>query len=61
MTIKTPPDNILDKILKIIGKERRIIIPEDIGQIEEKFGPHVTTKVKKESFWKALFRDRNDK
>ena len=61
MTIKTPPDNILDKILKIMGKERRIVMPEDIGQTEKKLGPYVTVKAKKESFWKALFRGGNDK
>ncbi len=59
MTIKTPPDNILDTILKLLGKERKVIIPEGTAKAEEKMGPYVTTKAKKESFWKALFRSNN--
>jgi len=59
MTIKTPPDNVLDKILKIIRKKRKLIIPEETGQTDKKLGPYVTTKARKESFWRALFRDRH--
>jgi len=59
MTIKIPPDNVLDKILKIIGKKRKLIIPEETGQIDKQLGPHVTTKARKEPLWKTLFRDRH--
>jgi hypothetical protein len=28
MTLKIPPENILDKILKLFGNERRVIFPK---------------------------------
>ena len=54
MTIKIPKENILDKILKLFGKERKIIIPEEAGKIYEKAGQYVQIKSKRESFIKAL-------
>jgi len=56
MTIKIPQENILDKILKIFGKERKIITPSEVDKIYHEFGPYVQIKAKKESFFKALFR-----
>jgi hypothetical protein len=56
MTIKSPPDNIWDRILQLIGKKRRIVVPENVGEIYEKFGQHAIIKARKENFWKALFR-----
>ena len=56
MTIKIPPENILDKILKLIGKEREVIIPEEAGQVYRDIGPYVQIKGKRESFFKALLR-----
>ena len=56
MTIRIPEDNILDKILKLVGKEREIIVPEGAEKIYRKYGPNVQIKAKKENFFKALFR-----
>ena len=56
MTIRTPDDNILDKILKFFGKEREIIIPEKAEKIYKELGPYVQIKAKKENFFKALFK-----
>jgi len=56
MTIRIPPENILDKILKLIGKEREVIIPAEAGQVYRDIGPYVQIKGKRESFFKALFR-----
>jgi hypothetical protein len=56
MTIRIPPENILDKILKLFGKEREVIIPEEAGQVYRDIGPYVQIKGKRESFFKALFR-----
>ena len=56
MTIRIPDDNILDKILKILGKEREIVIPESVKKVYSKYGPNVQIRAKKENFFKALFR-----
>jgi hypothetical protein len=55
MTIRIPEDNILDKILKLFGKKREFIVPEEAEKIYKELGPHVQIKAKKESFFKALF------
>jgi len=56
MTIRIPPENILDKILKLFGKEREVIIPEEAGKVYGDIGPYVQIRGKRESFFKALFR-----
>jgi len=56
MTIRIPPENIFDKILKLIGKEREVIIPEGAGMAYRNVGPYVQIKGKREGFFKALFR-----
>jgi hypothetical protein len=56
VTVKIPRDNILDKILKLFGKERKVIIPEGAEGIYKDYGPYVQIKGKKETFFKALFR-----
>jgi hypothetical protein len=56
MTIKIPPENFLDKALKLFGKERRIIMPEEAGKIFNEKGPYVQIKGRREGFFKALFR-----
>lgn len=56
MTIKIPSENIFDKILKILGKERKVIIPEGTGEIYKEKGPYVQIKAKREGFLKTLFR-----
>ncbi|MFH0926266.1 MAG: hypothetical protein V1872_11685 [bacterium] len=59
MTIKATPDNILDKILKLFGKEREVIPPENADSIYKKHGQYAYIKGEKESLWKALFRRKN--
>ncbi len=61
MTIRIPPENVLDKFLKLLGKERSVIIPEGTDKIYQKKGPYVQIKGKKESFLKALFRKKDSK
>lgn len=55
MTIRTQPENILDKILKIFGKERKVVIPEGTDAVYNKLGPYVQVKADREGFFKALF------
>jgi len=59
MTIRTPPENFLDKVLKLFGKERRVIMPAEAGKIYNEKGPYVQIKAKREGFFKALFRRDN--
>ena len=59
MTIRVPPENLLDKVLKLLGKERRVIMPEEAGKIYGDKGPYVQIKAKREGFFKALFRKKN--
>ena len=56
MTIKIPPKNILDKILNLFGKEREVIVPEEIDEVYEKYGPHIQIQAKKENIIKTIFR-----
>ena len=56
MTIKIPPENLLDKVLKLFGKERQVIMPAEAGKIYKEKGPYVQIKAKREGFFKALFR-----
>ena len=56
MTIRLPDPTISDRFLKQLGKKRGVIMP--IGA-SEKFGSYFYVKAYKESFWKALFRLRN--
>jgi hypothetical protein len=61
MTVRIPPENILDKILKLIGKEREVIIPEQAGQVYREIGPYVQIRGKRENFFKALLRKAEKK
>jgi hypothetical protein len=56
MTIRIPDPTIGDKILKLLGKKRGIILPVEPYK---KFGPYAYINAKKENFWKALFRSKN--
>ena len=56
MTVRIPPENILDKILKLLGKERGVIIPEQAGQVYREIGPYVQIWGKRENFFKAFLR-----
>lgn len=60
MTIRIPPENILDRVLRLFGKERKIIFPEGAGKTYRETGPYVQIKARKESFLKALFRRKTD-
>ncbi len=56
MTIRIPPENLLDKVLKLFGKERQVIMPEEAEKLYEEKGPYVQIKAKREGFFKVLFR-----
>ena len=61
MTIRMPKENVADWILKALGKKRGVKIPDGIF---EKFDPQkvdVYVIAQKESFWKALFRSKDEK
>ncbi len=57
MTIKIPEPSLADKVLKILGKKRGVIIP---SEELEKFGPYSYSTAKKESFLKSFFRSANE-
>jgi len=59
MTIKLPPENIFDTILKVFGKERKVIVPDGIDGIYKEKGPYVQIKTRREGFLKALFRKKS--
>jgi hypothetical protein len=61
MTIRLPEDNFLDKILACLGKKRRVIPPDNLKELNDKFGPYSTISAKKESFWKTLFSSEEEK
>ena len=56
MTVRLPPENILDKILKLFGKQRDVIIPDEAEKAYRDIGPYVQIRGKRESFFKALLR-----
>ncbi len=56
MTVRIPPENILDKILKIFGKERKVIVPEGTDKVYAEKGPYAQVQAKREGFLKVLFR-----
>jgi len=58
MTIRVPQEDFFDKILKKLGKKRRIIFPENIDKIYEKYGPYTQVRAKKESILRALLRKK---
>ena len=58
MTFKIQKENIADKILALLGKRRTICLPVEAYV---KCGIYVYAKAEKESFWRALFRNKNNK
>jgi hypothetical protein len=56
VTIRIPTENFFDKILKIFGKKRRVVLPDNIGDIYKDFGPHVYIQAKKEPILRAIMR-----
>ena len=57
MTIKIPEKDSLDKLLALMGKRRAVHVPRNLY---EKYGPYVYAQAKKESFWHALIRPKNE-
>jgi hypothetical protein len=55
MTLRIPKQNFADRLLISLGKKRGVIVPADI---QGKFGPYAFEQAKRESFWKALFRQK---
>ena len=55
MTIRLPPDNIIDKILKIFNIHRQIILPKD-NQDQSENNPYVTIMANKEKLIQTLLR-----
>ena len=53
MTLQMPQPDFLDRILRLLGKKRGVIVPVDA---EKKHGPHAYARARKECFWKALLR-----
>ena len=58
MTIRIPPENAWDKILRVLGKERLVVIPPTAVRICNELGPYVQVIARRESFFTALFRLR---
>jgi hypothetical protein len=58
MTIRIPPENIFDRILRRLGKERQILIPQEAVRICNEVGSYVQIKAKRENFFSALLRSR---
>jgi hypothetical protein len=58
VTFKIQKENIADKILALLGKRRAICLPVEAYV---KCGIYVYAKAEKESFWRALFRNKNNK
>ena len=55
MTIRLPPDNIIDKILKIFNIQRKIILPKD-SQDQSDRNPYATIAAHKENLIQTLLR-----
>jgi hypothetical protein len=58
MTVRLPPDRkngILDKVLKLFGKHRQLVIPKDVY---EKYGEYVIVMARYEGFWRCLMRSK---
>ncbi len=56
MSIKLPHATLSDRILNLLGKQRAVYAPSGT---EPKLGPHTYEVLRKESFWRALFRGKN--
>jgi hypothetical protein len=56
MSIHISPPTLADRILRVMGKRRGIVIPTEI---HKKFGPYVHSTAVRESFWKALLRPKD--
>jgi len=55
--MKIPQLSLADKLLRILGKKRGLLFPS--GQYK-KFGPYAIGMAGTESFFRALFRSKNE-
>lgn len=60
MTIRMPKEGLPDKILKALGKKRGVKIPAEIFKNFDPKKIDVYAVAQKESFWKALFRSKDE-
>jgi hypothetical protein len=58
MTIRIPPETVFDRILRLFGKERLVVIPQAAVRLCNELGPHIQVMARRESFFTALFRFR---
>ena len=58
MTIQVAPENVFDKILRLFGKERLVVIPQSAVRLCNELGPYAQVAARRESFLTALFRPR---
>ena len=56
MTIRIPPENGFDRVLRYLGKERQIVLSKDAIRMCNELGPYVQINAKREGFISALFR-----
>lgn len=56
MTIRIPPATVVDKILRLLGKERQVVIPQSAVRLCNELGPYVQVTARRESFITALLR-----
>lgn len=56
MTIRIPPETVFDKILRLLGKERQVVIPQAAVRRCNELGPYAEVTARRESFITALFR-----
>jgi hypothetical protein len=55
-----PKEGLSDKLLKVLGKKRGVKIPEGIFKNFDPQKVDVYAVAQKESFWKALFRAKDE-
>ena len=60
MTVRIPPENILDKVLRLFGKKREIVVPNNSDRTLKSNGPYKQVKARREGFLKALFRRKEE-
>ena len=58
MTIRIAQENVLDRILRLFGKERQVLIPQAAVRLCNELGPYAQVTARRESFLAALFRPR---
>ena len=56
MTIRIPPETVSDRLLRLLGKERQVVIPLAAVRACNELGPYVQVTARRENFFSALFR-----